>query len=262
MRTFNYIIIALGLLMNTGCSGQDFDFKGMESAQKEFNKRSREEVIGLMSLEVMFPDENVRALARAAGKGDIKEVEKLIASGINVNAKGKKNTTPLFWARKNYKGFKRLLELGADPNMVYDEDTTIMLWVVVDEDIRFLKAMLEHGANPNLKGGAYFGGTPIFTALKMGKERIDLLLNAGADINAQDQFGITPLTAAVDLPDFEIARYLMERGADYRIVAPSGNTMIKSLRVNMGRFNPGSKTEKEQKEFIDWLEAQGIRVRE
>jgi uncharacterized protein len=151
------------------------------------------------------------------------------------------------------------LELGADPNMVYDEDTTIMLWVVVDEDIRFLNAMLEHGANPNLKGGGDFGGTPIFNALKMGKERIDLLLNAGADINAQDQFGDTPLTTAVMRSNFEIARYLMERGADYRI---SGDTMIKFLRKSIGRYNPGSKTEKEQKEFIDWLEAQGIRVRE
>ncbi len=47
-------------------------------------------------------------------------MDQLIADGVDVNAKGKDNVTPLFWAFFDNKlpRFKKLLEHGADPNVL------------------------------------------------------------------------------------------------------------------------------------------------
>ena len=129
-----YIIAALVLLMNTGCSNSrhDIDWKGLEESEKEWNERAKTEFIAFMSLETMFPDESVRALAKAAAKGRVGTVEELVDLGVDVNASGTKGATPLFWAMSNYNGFKKLLELGADPNVIFGNGGSIMhiaVWI-------------------------------------------------------------------------------------------------------------------------------------
>jgi len=95
----------------------DIDFAGMRSAEKAFNERQRQEVVGLMSPKTMFPDPQVRALAKAAGSGRVGRMDTLVERGIDVNSRGKKGAPPLFWAlrKSNLEGFERLLELGATP---------------------------------------------------------------------------------------------------------------------------------------------------
>ena len=266
MKRLNCLIIILVLTMNSGCAGQDFDFEGMERSEKAFNERARQETLTLMSLETMFPNEDARALAKAAGKGKIKKVEELVKSGVDVDARGTQGATPLFWAMANYKGFKRLLELGADPNIVYGDGNTVIHMAVRLKDSRFLEALLEHGANPNLKVESVgkwktLGHTPIFDALSQGKDRVDLLLSAGADLNAKGNFGTTPVMSAVGRGDFEIAYYLLEQGADYRIKNDAGETLASRVADTIGALRPGSDAVKWQTKVIDWLESRGVQVR-
>jgi ankyrin repeat protein len=65
-----------------------------------------------------FTDPGARALAEAAQRGDVKEIDRLATSGVDVNATGKFGVTPLFCAlsSRNHEGFLRLLELGANPD--------------------------------------------------------------------------------------------------------------------------------------------------
>ena len=254
--------------MNYGCTRQnyDFDFKGMEEASRKYAEKVRLRKLALMSLETMFPDEDARALAKAAGKGKVKKVEELIKSGINVDVKGTKGATPLFWAMANYKGFKKLLELGADPNIVYGDGNTVINMAVRLKDRRFLEALLEHGANPNLKIASIgkwksFESTPIFHALSQGKDRVDLLLNYGADINAQDSFGTTPVMTAAGRAEFEMAQYLLEMGADYQIKNDAGETLATRVADTVGKLRPRSDAAKWQVKVIEWLESRGVQVR-
>jgi ankyrin repeat protein len=57
-------------------------------------------------------------LCKAIEENDVGEIDRLVAAGADVNAKGKENMTPLLWAFPDDKPerFKKLLELGADPN--------------------------------------------------------------------------------------------------------------------------------------------------
>jgi ankyrin repeat protein len=234
----------------------------MERAEKKFNERARHRTLTLMTLEIMFPDENARALARAAAKGNISKIDELVRSGVDVDAKGTQGATPLFWAMANHEGFKRLLELGANPNIVYGDGNTVIHMAVTLPDRRILESMLKHGGNPNLRDGGAFRSTPIFEVPTQKKDRIDLLLEAGADINSQDsRFGTTPVMSAAGRGDYELAYYLLEKGADYRIRNNAGETLASRVSKKIGFLRPGSEYEKWQIKVINWLESRGVRVR-
>jgi len=50
-------------------------------------------------------------------------------------------------------GFKALLKLGANPNVLFDDGGTVMHWAARMDSTEFLQAALEHGGDPNLRGG-------------------------------------------------------------------------------------------------------------
>ena len=256
-----YITAALVLLMNAGCSsGQKYDWidwKGLEEAEKAWNERVRKEALAFMSLETMFPDESVRALAIAAAKGRVETVEELVNSGVDVNSSGTQGATPLFWAMSNYKGFKKLLELGADPNVIYGDGGTIMHWAVQMKDNRFLEAALEHGGNPNIVAKGMLEDTPIFRALSQGIEKVEILLDAGANIDARNKFGTTPVMTAAS-GRFGLVLYLLERGADYKIKNNAGWTLANIVADKAGMLIP--KAELERLKVVEWLESRGVAV--
>jgi ankyrin repeat protein len=260
---------ALGL---SNCKAEEIDFDAMKKSEEAFNKRQQQELPILMSLETMFPDRQVRALAEAAGKGKIQVIEELVAKGVDVNARGKKNATPLFWALRNsnLKGFTKLLELGADPNVVFG-DGSVMHWATQHEDIAFLKATLRHGGNPNLLAGQ-FSETPLFeTIVLVGKDRREamrLLLASGADINARTtaEFskmaigGQTPVMKAAGLGRFDIVYELLEAGADYKIKNDSGHDLAVRVGQKRGAFISGSPQEKDLQKVIAWLSERGVEI--
>ena len=72
--------------------------------------------------EKYFTDPKVVLLCKAIEAKDLKEIARLVASGVNVNAKGRGNMTPLLWAfPMGEEVFEKLLELGADPNIKLTE---------------------------------------------------------------------------------------------------------------------------------------------
>ena len=74
--------------------------------------------------EDYFNDPQVVALCRAIEANDIAEIARLVMAGANVNAQGKGRMTPLLWAFPDNKldRFQRLLEHGADPNVIIESD--------------------------------------------------------------------------------------------------------------------------------------------
>ena len=231
--------------------------QNMDSAEKKFNERQSRELVAFMSLETMFPDPKARALAKAAGAGNIKKIEQLVNAGVSVNSKGTNDATPLFWAMSNFNGFKRLLELGADPNVVFGDGGSVMHWAVTAKDERILKAALEHGGNPNLKAGQS-EGTPLFEALSMGTKVVDTLLDAGADINSKDKDEDTPVMIAAGSGRFEIVYQLLERGADYRIKNRNGRDLADRVASKRGLLKPESESAKWMEKVIEWLQGKGV----
>jgi ankyrin repeat protein len=215
-----------------------------------------------MSLDVMFSDPSVRLLAKAAGEGKIETIDRLVAEGVNVNSRGTQNVTPLYWALRDYNGFSHLLSLGADPNVVYGDGGTVMHWAAQKKDIRFLKTALQYGGNPNLVNQDASKQTPIFSALYMGVTHVDVLLDGGANIDAVDQQGCTPVIYAVNAGWYDLAYELLIRGADYRMPdhQHGGSLLANQVGWIRSTVRPNSKEAERLGRIVNWLEAHGVKV--
>ncbi len=197
-----------------------------------------------------WPDSQVAALATAAQDGDVAEIDRLVAAGVDVNTKGLGCTTPLYWALRNLNkaGYKRLLEHGASPNVETTDGDSVMHFAAGWIEPEWLELALQHGGALNLPRSRcrrFPNRTPIFDAIgKLQTKQLQLLIDAGANVNQKDHEGQTPLTYAIRHGQYESAYQLLEAGADYRVKSPDGKDIATLIRKRAS--NPDLKT--------DWLD--------
>ncbi len=262
MKSFLLFLSAMCLF---GCEAHSGDLKSMESAEKEWNKKASQQLLAYMSLETMFPDKNVRALAEAAGKGKVKKVDKLVSNGVDVNSHGAKKATPLFWAMRSdsIDGFKKLLELGADSNIVFDDGGTVIHWAVQFNNSDFLKQALEHGGNPNLVAGQ-LGQTPLFKAVGSSGDSdiavLRILFEHGANPNVKESKGNTPAMIAAGVGRFDIVYVLLDSGADYSLKNDRGYSLLDRIASKRKAFVSGSAQEKDLEKVIVWLSERNVDI--
>ena len=79
-------------------------------------------------------------------------------------------------------------------------------------DLAGVQAELDKGANVNAK---MWRRTPLHSATAGGHTEIaELLIDIGADVNANEDYGLTPLHLAAKYGHREVAELLIAKGAD------------------------------------------------
>ncbi|MCZ8115060.1 ankyrin repeat domain-containing protein [Silanimonas sp.] len=177
-------------------------------------------------------------LALAVEKGDLDAITRRVESGVDPDTvfSSTSNEPLVAWAIRVQRpdSLQRLLELGADPNVVMPappEDGEVrthvgaMVAAVEAEDPQYLDMLLAHGGDPDhrvvgsntlLKHAFYFRNWT----------HIQRLILGGADINARDETGNTILEIFAGFGSFERTYWLLEHGADpmppKRQVVPEG----------------------------------------
>ena len=206
----------------------------------------RKEVVELLAAK----GAKVPALHLAAYMGDMEKLKKFLEEGINVNTRGKYNTTalhtaansgkkdiveflinkganvdardsfglaPLYYAAlHNYEDIANLLlDKGTDINAKDKKGYTLLYYAIWDEGDKgkdAIKLLISKGANVKEKDPKGF--TPLNWAIWLGyKDIVELLINNGADVNAEDKDGITPYYWAAAEGRKDLVELLTAKGA-------------------------------------------------
>ena len=218
-------------------------------------------------LREAFEDERVQALALAAEKGDLKRIDRLIDAGVDVNYVGKHGVTPLLCAlaAPTTDSLERLLQHGADPNTQLADGTSVMSDVAGKRDgQRWLEIVLDHGGDPNLldtRNRHIPNDTPLFDAIRANNfPGVELLIDAGADVNYRNGQHKTPLDCTLQFYHFQIAQVLIEAGADFRANDAFGRSLLLAIVDKESSRLLDDESERWLKEVFDLLEEKGVDI--
>jgi ankyrin repeat protein len=148
-------------------------------------------------------------LFRAVGQGHKEMVELLIAKGADVDAKGDDGRTPLDWAVDL--GYTEITDLLRKHAGKTSEELFALFKAAAKGNIEAVKQHLDGGADVNAKDGG--GWTPLHFAAWFGHTEVaELLIAKGADVNAKDHTGRTPLNEAIETNQTKTADLLRTHG--------------------------------------------------
>lgn len=191
--------------------------------------------------------------------GNTEVARTAIEHGADPCLKGRLDRVPLYWAvQGNYHEIVKLLvEKGAlrcetasfahavypwcrstlkpileecPPELLRGEEGSAAVFLAAEEGFtETLKALLQHGADPNATSAS--GKTALHRAAELNMVgSASLLLAHGADPNAADQQGRTPLACAFARDNNEIVRMLVAFGADVRIRVRGASLLYHAAR--------------------------------
>jgi ankyrin repeat protein len=179
------------------------------------------------------------ALHWAAQRGDLEAVTLLIKHGANVNVANRYGATPLRGACENGNVgvVEALVKAGADVNAVRHESGDAPLMIAARSGhADVVRALLAHGANVNYVEPLRAQTALMWAAAEKHPAVVKVLLEAGANTKALSSTKISPLMFAIRAGDLESTRVLLATGLDIDEPAADGTHMLHFAIIN-ARFD-------------------------
>lgn len=155
----------------------------------------------------------------AAYLGNSKMADLLLSYGADIEAQDMLGDTSLFRALSEDHDDLALdlVARGADLNKANKVGETPFMMAARSADVTTLKKVLATGKG-ELEAVDGRGRTALHHAVEMKSQaNVEMLLEAGANVNAVDKKGSTLLQKAVAMGDVELAIVLMQNGADPKV---------------------------------------------
>jgi len=223
----------------------------------------------------MYPDApQAQALVKAARRGDVKEVDRLIDAGADPNAVGFGGVTVPGWVlfKPNKAGFRRLLERGADPNKIwyrgrYPQKSLMHMAVEQSPEIGvdYLKMCLEIGkGDPNLEPPDKNYRVLDEAVKPTHAAAFAILYKAGAKIDYVTA-GFSPHTLVEEAAlasNYKLTLFLLEQGVDY-LHTEGRKWTIQYCIQNQFKLGGWKGYDDDPREMwfwrcVDWLEKRGM----
>lgn len=177
-------------------------------------------------------------LFEAVANNDVPTVQTVAKNGVNINAQDSRGRTPLLVAveRHHLDSAKVLLEAGADVNIQDHKQDSPLLLAGAEGTVDIMKLMLK--AKPDFTLYNRFGGTPLIPAAERGHvDMVQLLVNTAVDIDHVNHLGWTALLEAIVLSNGgsrhqKIVQLLVDAGANVNIGDSEGVTPLRHARHN------------------------------
>jgi ankyrin repeat protein len=205
------------------------DIDALADSHRLIHGDPEKELIGNIRFDAAFAKPGVTPLMRAAVIADVTQMRRLLENGANPNDRDSSGWTPLFYAAQGAK-------LGR-----VDATTS-------STAVEAIKLLLAVGANPNIP--SFMGETALMaagTAYHGPVEKTQLLISGGANVDAQDKNGRTPLMSIIDgafwggprnkyQEQVELCSALVRAGARVDLRASNSDTVFDILERQLVRW--------------------------
>jgi ankyrin repeat protein len=166
----------------------------------------------------VFTTDGLRRAAAAAETGDVALLRTIVASGpppVDLDEVVASGVNLLMYeiVAQNETAVRALLDVGADPNALTPQGASPMLVAGTDPDPRWLRLLLDHRGDPDLKNQF---GNPLLAMVVASCQwpNLFLLLDRGAAIDAANATGQTATMRLGALHQWDQVHAMLERGAD------------------------------------------------
>jgi ankyrin repeat protein len=174
----------------------------------------------------------------AAARGDVAEIERLIAEGEKPNIQDSNSRTPLHVAAylRKHEAARALLRLGANPNALDAERYDILTIAAVNNDLETVRIALDGSADARAITSPYDGTALIAAAHRGHVEIVRALIAAKAPLNHVSNLGWTALLEAIVLGNggtnyTAIVDALVKANADVNVPDRHGTTALGHART-------------------------------
>ena len=168
-------------------------------------------------------------IVAVTGKCEENCVQKLAATGADVNVRDKEGNTALAWAayHEHAQCIENLTEAGADVNIQNNDGITPLMKAVQDNNNTRVQMLIRAGADVNIPD--FTGRSPLIREVitKCEQNCVASLVAGGADVNVRDKQGNTALIWAAHHEHAQCIDLLVEAGASVNVQSTmSGETPL------------------------------------
>lgn len=193
-------------------------------------------------------DTKTQALLASALVGDSDKAKFLVFEGANPNDEGPKENRynrlrPLHYAiaANNKQAVKILIDVGADPELDAQGFGRSFLFAMTLENLEMLSLLLDLRPIGTLSKDTI--EYMLFEAVTQPCPRcLELFLDRGAPIDLPDGADSTIMMRAMDAQDYDLAEWLLQRGASIDIEAGGGVTPAYTVQFHLNKYKQGSPT--------------------
>ncbi len=187
---------------------------------------------------------SISNLLRRNDTPNIEIVKYLINAGASVQPPATYMEGPLVLASKIKYGAPVvyiLLSAGADVNQMPDHGNTPLMSAAFKHNNNTVKLLLEHhaavNAKTNTKQETALHKAVFFDDRPGAIETIKILIAAGADVNARDKNGDTPLIEVARTGNIQTLQILIDAGAHVNQMNNNGHTALTILSPNLSNIS-------------------------
>lgn len=223
-----YILRSLPLLLSSVGIGR---FRMFRQATNSFNEKLAERIID-SGMDVNAPARSGNTpLLQACGVGSTAVVHLLIERGADVNRRGKGRfcAPPIHAAAQSgeLSVVELLLAHGADVNAAAPDESTALMVAAIQGNAAIVQSLIVAGADVNATCKPQRAGTLQLAAQGGFSETVILLLEAGANPHATaGKHQETPLFSAAQSGDVPTMKALAEAGANVKATNDTGITPL------------------------------------